>query len=259
MTSDRPPDPTRLATRQKLILTGLFLAKFDLMGLKSLGFESFAEAFNVIGYASGAKPASIKNYRDEFDPLFPNPRMGWHRRPIRDYCRIVYEDYNDLDLDSFSGLVKSFFGFDQNAASAAETLSSEDSASVFSQRLITGAAAEQYFESVHPSIPEFAGYAAENTTRFGCGYDFRLRREANESGFLAVEVKGLKDLTGSVSMTPKEHDVASALGERFYLFVVRNFREKPSHSIYRNPLSADLSFKRSERVLVQVSWVANIA
>jgi len=226
------------------------------MGLKSLGFESFAEAFNVIGYASGSKPASIKNYRDEFDPLFPN-RMGWHKRPIRDYCRAVYQEYGDLDLDSFSGLVKSFFGFDQNAASAIET-PRLDEASAFSQRLITGAAAEQYFESIHPRIPEFAGYLVENTTRFGCGYDFRLRREANEPDFLAVEVKGLKDLTGSLSMTPKEHDVASTLGERFYLFVVRNFREKPSHSIYRNPLSADLSFKRSERVLVQVSWVASI-
>jgi len=257
LTPDRPQDPARLATRQKLILSGLFLAKFDLMGLKSLGFESFAEAFNVIGYASGSKPASIKNYRDEFDPLFPNLRMGWHKRPIRDYCRAVYQEYGDLDLDSFSGLVKSFFGFDQNAASAIET-PRLDEASAFSQRLITGAAAEQYFESIHPRIPEFAGYLVENTTRFGCGYDFRLRREAHEPDFLAVEVKGLKDLTGSLSMTPKEHDVASTLGERFYLFVVRNFREKPSHSIYRNPLSADLSFKRSERVLVQVSWVASI-
>ena len=257
MTPDRPQDPARLATRQKLILSGLFLAKFDLMGLKSLGFESFAEAFNVIGYASGSKPASIKNYRDEFDPLFPNLRMGWHKRPIRDYCRAVYQEYGDLDLDSFSGLVKSFFGFDQNAASAIET-PRLDEASAFSQRLITGAAAEQYFESIHPRIPEFAGYLVENTTRFGCGYVFRLRREAHEPDFLAVEVKGLKDLTGSLSMTPKEHDVASTLGERFYLFVVRNFREKPSHSIYRNPLSADLSFKRSERVLVQVSWVASI-
>jgi hypothetical protein len=36
--------------------------------LKELSFESFVEAFNVIGYALGSKPASIKNYRDEFDP-----------------------------------------------------------------------------------------------------------------------------------------------------------------------------------------------
>ncbi len=58
------------------MLAGLYLSKFDALGLKRLGFKSFAEAFNVIGYAVGAPPASIKNYRDEFDPLFPNRRKG---------------------------------------------------------------------------------------------------------------------------------------------------------------------------------------
>ena len=61
----------RFATRDKLMLAGLFLSKYDALGLKKLGFETFAEAFNVIGYALGARPASIKNYRDEFDPFFP--------------------------------------------------------------------------------------------------------------------------------------------------------------------------------------------
>jgi hypothetical protein len=66
----------QIAPRNKLILTGLYLSKYDSLGLRELGFESFAEAFNVIGYAMGSRPASIKNYRDEFDPLFPNRRKG---------------------------------------------------------------------------------------------------------------------------------------------------------------------------------------
>src|SRR5258708_27539037 len=73
-------DSQQIAKREKLILVGLYLAKYDSLGLKRLGFESFAEAFNVIGYALGSRPASIKNYRDEFDPLFPNRRKGWHKR-----------------------------------------------------------------------------------------------------------------------------------------------------------------------------------
>jgi hypothetical protein len=84
-------NPQRVATREKLILAGLYLSKYDPLGMKKLGFESFTEAFNVIGYAMGSQPASIKNYRDEFDPLFPNRRKGWHKRPIRDYCRKVFE------------------------------------------------------------------------------------------------------------------------------------------------------------------------
>jgi hypothetical protein len=62
------------STREKLILAGLFLSKFDAEGLNSLGFSSFSEAFNVLALCQNSSPASLKNYRDEFDPYFSNPR-----------------------------------------------------------------------------------------------------------------------------------------------------------------------------------------
>jgi hypothetical protein len=249
-----------MTTKKKLILSGLYLSKFDSLGIKKLGFDNFKEAFNVIGYALGSRPASIKNYRDEFDPLIEtNPRKGWHKRPARTHILANFEEYNGLDFQSFTALVKSFFGADGNAwTPIAPTEEQDEGASSFAQRLITGLAAEQYFESKHADIPLFKGYVAENTTRFGCGYDFRLRTELNQKDFLAVEVKGLKDQTGSLSMTPKEHDVASVMRERFFLFVVKNFRELPSHEIFQNPLSGNLQFKRTERVTVQVSWLTTV-
>jgi hypothetical protein len=248
----------RIATRDKLILAGLYFSKYDSLGLKKLGFESFAEAFNVIGYALGSQPASIKNYRDEFDPLFPNLRKGWHTRPMRPYCAKVFEEYKNLDLESFAGLVKSFAGYDENAWSAVQAEEGQDdSGAYFAKRLITGLAAEQYFESVLPRLPEFEGYVAENTTRLGCGYDFRLQT-ATHSDFLAVEVKGLRERIGSLSMTPKEHEVAIALKDRFFLFVVKNFQEAPCHEIFQNPLSGRLQFRKNQRVVVQVSCLANL-
>jgi uncharacterized protein DUF3883 len=251
-------NPQRIATREKRILVGLYLSKYDSLGLKKLGLESFAEAFNVIGYAMGSKPASIKNYRDEFDPLFPNRRKGWHKRRTRDYCLKVFEEYRNLDLDSFTGLVKSFVGYDENVWSEVQSRGEEDeSESQFANRLITGLAAEQYFESVQSKLSEFKGYSVENTTRLGCGYDFRLRIEANPD-FLAVEVKGLKGLTGSLSLTPKEYEIATALRDRFFLFVVKNFQETPFHEIFRNPLSGRLRFKKNERVTVHISWLASV-
>ncbi|MDQ2899572.1 MAG: DUF3883 domain-containing protein [Acidobacteriota bacterium] len=236
-------------------MTGLYLSKFDSLGLKELGFESFVEAFNVMGYAMGSKPASIKNYRDEFDPLFPNRRKGWHKRPIRAYCLKVFEEYKNLDFESFTGLVKSFVGYNENVVQAEEE--QDESGSRFAKRLITGLAAEQYFGSIQASVPEFKGYVAENTTRYGCGYDFRLRTEAQEK-FLAVEVKGLKEKTGSVSLTHKEHQVATVLRDRFYLFVVKNFQESPFHEIFRDPLSGKIRFTKNERVTVQVSWLTSV-
>jgi len=251
-------DSRRIATRDKLILSGLYLSKYDSVGLRKLGFETFKEAYNVIGYAMGSQPASIKNYRDEFDPLFPNRRKGWYKRPTRDYCLKVFEKYKGLDLESFTGLVKSFVGYDENAWS--EMLGEDephDGESCFAKRLITGLAAEQYFMSVQPTLPEFGDCVVENTTRLGCGYDFRLRTEDHEN-FLAVEVKGLRERMGSLSLTPKEHATATTLGDRFFLFVVKNFRESPFHEIYQNPLSGRLQFKRSERVTVHVSWLATV-
>lgn len=252
------PNPQRIATREKLILAGLFLSKYDSVGLKKLGFQSFIEAFNVIGYALGGKPAAIKNYRDEFDPLFPNRRKGWHKRPTREYCLKVFNEYKDVDLETFTGLVKSFVGYDENAWSEVQTKETKaDSASLFAKRLITGLAAENYFEAVQSRLAEFKGYASENTTRLGCGYDFRLRSETDKN-FLAVEVKGLTERTGSLSLTPKEHQVAEALTDRFFLFVVKNFCESPFHEIYQNPLSGSLRFAKKERVVVHVSWLANV-
>lgn len=238
-------NPDRIANRTRLILTGLFLAKYDSVGLSRLGFRSFAEAYNVIGYALGSQPASIKNYRDEFDPLLSNRRKGWHKRPIRDYCLKVFEEYKSLDIDLFAGLIRSFVGYDENIASEAQAEEAGRGASSgFAKRLITGLAAEQYFESVQHSIPEFRDFELENTTRLGCGYDFRLHA-LKQDGFLAVEVKGLRELKGSLSLTPREYEAATAMQDRFYLFVVKNFQKSPLHEIFPNPLSSRLKFTKA--------------
>lgn len=201
----------RIGRREKLILVGLYLSKYDSLGLKRLGMDSLTEAFNVTGYALGSKPASIKNYRDEFDPLFPNRRKGWHKRETRVYCLKIFREYRKLDLEPFTGLIQSFFGYDESVLSELEFKDKPATGeSQFAQRLITGLAAEQYFESIQPSLAEFKSYAVENTTRLGCGYDFRLHAGSDKE-FLAVEVKGLNDTTGTLSFTPKEYELARAL------------------------------------------------
>src|ERR1700688_3741000 len=124
----------KIATREKLILVGLYLSKYDSLGLKRLGLENFTEAFNVLGFAMGSKPASIKNYRDEFDPLFPNRRKGWHKRETRAYCLRVFEEYRNLDLQSFTALIESFVGYDENAWSQFRAKKKPERESHFAQR-----------------------------------------------------------------------------------------------------------------------------
>ena len=251
-------DPSRIASREKLILTGIYLSKFGSLGLKKLGFRTYAEAYNVVGYALGSQPASIKNYRDEFDPIFPNSRKGWHKREIREYCKRVLDEYGRLDFETFAGLIRSFAGYNDNAWSAVQAGDERgERASGFAKRLITGLAAERYFESVHSTLPEFRSLTIENTTQLGCGYDFKLIGES-DADFLAVEVKGIRETSGSVSLTPKEFEVATELQDRFYLFVVKNFQKTPYHELYSNPLAGNLQFTRTERVLIQVSWLTRV-
>ncbi len=251
-------DPAQITTREKLILTGLYLSKYGPRGLKKLGFQTFSEAYNVVGYALRSRPSSIKNYRDEFDPIFPNRRKGWHKREIREYCKKVLDAYVDLDFESYSGLVKSFSGYNEDAWSEIEIDDKrEKQDSGFAKRLITGIAAERYFESVHSMVPEFKDCSIENRTQLGCGYDFKLSRTGDED-FFAVEVKGMREQNGSVLLTPKEFEVAKKLQERFFLFVVKNFQKSPYHEIFPNPLAGSLQFTRTERVLVQVSWLTRV-
>lgn len=245
-----------LSLREKPILVGLYLSKFNSDGLRALGFDSFVEAFNVIGLALGVRPASVKNYRDEFDPLFSNSRKGWHKRPTRDYCRAVYDAFAGLNLEDFTNLLKRVIYSDRDLGALVEEVERKqgDDRS-FAKRLITGQAAEQYFKSKYKEIGLFKDFDLEDTTQLGCGFDFKL---FSPKVFYGIEVKGLSEPSGSVALTNKEHSVASILKERFFLFVVKNFKEHPFHELYPDPLNGSLVFARVEQRILQVSWTAKL-
>lgn len=71
--------------------------------------------------------------------------------------------------------------------------SEEDKSRTFAKRLITVQAAEQYFRDNYQAVPEFNGLVYEETTKFGCGFDFRV---LHDTGFYAIEVKGLEKAKG---------------------------------------------------------------
>jgi len=98
----------------------------------------------------------------------------------------------------------------------------------------------------------------ENTTMYGCGYDFRFRRERTDNEFLAVEVKGLMESAGGLTMTRREHEAAAALRDRYYLFVVKNFRRSPSHQMFQDPLSGWAYFENLSGWFRQVSWLTSV-
>ncbi len=246
----------QLSLRERPILAGLYFSKFDSEGLQRLGFDGFAQAFNVIGSALGVPPASVKNYRDEFDPIFPNKRKGWHRRPVRDYCRAVLDSFGGLNLEDFTSLLKRLIYKEHDLDLLMEEVEREKGEYLsFAKRLMTGQAAEQYFKSKYKEVGFFKDLELEDTTRLGCGFDFRLH---SPSTFYGVEVKGLSETSGTIAFTDKEHAVASLLRERFFLYVVKNFRESPFHELYQDPLDGKLVFDRVEQKAVQISWTTRL-
>lgn len=248
--------------RERQILCGLFLSKFDRRGLDYFGFKGFVEAFNAFGYSLKAQPASIKNYRDELDPYFPNARRGWHKRLLRTHCRRVLDAYGDAEIERLGELIESFLVPIADTTHMPEvrrvlSIHDAETCSSFAKRLITGKAAEHYFAVKYSSIAEFSGMTLTDTTGCGCGFDFKLV-PVSGSPALAVEVKGLRDRSGQVQLTDLEHDMADALRDRYYLVLVRNFAEEPFHTVINNPVHSALRFTEVERTEVRRSWCANV-
>ena len=198
-------------------------------------------AFNVLGYSLGSSPASIKNYRDEFDRLFPdNPRKGW-QRPLKKRSEKIFNDFYPLDFDSFTYLIKSFLIPHYEEEKTVLSVIKPDINESVSKRLITGKAAEEYFKLAYPSITEFKNYDLKDTTNFACGFDFKLSFNAN---FYCVEVKGINANSGNIMLTEKEYFAANELRMQYCLFVVKNFAEKPYHQFFFDPLNSGLSFHK---------------
>ncbi len=176
---------------------------------------------------------------------------------MRGYCKVLYDSFGGLSLEEFTGLLKRVVYEEPDIQLLVEQVDREAGTDrSFAKRLITGQAAEQYFRSNYKGIGLFKNLELEDTTRLGCGFDFRLASPSVPS--YAVEVKGLEGTAGSIVLTDKEHSVAAILKSRFVLFVVKNFRESPFHELHQDPLGGRLTFTRVERRVVQVNWTTNL-
>lgn len=237
-------------------MIGLFLSRFDKMALNGLGFSSFRQAYNVLGFAIGFLPKSIQNYRDEFDPFFPNHRKGWRNRELRDYCRVIKDTTQKMSFDEMLNMIK---GFLDNSIINEEDIRKDKghaSSESVAKRLITGKSAEEYFLMNYKSLDVFSQYAAEDTTLLGCGFDFKLSCDNRR---YYVEVKGINEKYGNILMTEKEFNVADDLREFYCLFIVSNFRYKPEHRVIFNPLySPMIEFHRQEQYIQRILYSGNI-
>ncbi len=198
----------------------------------------------------------------EFDPSFPNSRIGWKNKAIRPSRQAFIDEYGALDLNEFLEVIRTQFAGELDIdlsvgrAAIAAGIRDEESSS-FARRIMTGQAAENYFEANYRKVVRFRDCVLQRTTSYGCGFDFKLSPPAEP--FLAVEVKGLRTPSGQIQMTEKAFKMARFLSNRFYLYIVTDFAHSPKPCIIENPLDAGMSFERREVKSEQSIWVAQIS
>ena len=249
------------AKNKKMMLAGLFLSKFNQEGYEALGYKSFAEAYRGLAAVVGGPWRSVKQYRDEFDPVFDNGRKGWHKRKMHPSRKLFLDEYGEMGLEEFAQLVQTQFAsegdidLDINRAvyQAGVKVGGESS---FAARMMTGKGTENYFEEHYAEYPRFSVCDVKRTTDMGCGFDFKLTPPHED--FLGVEVKGLKKRSGQIQLTEKEFMMADKLEKRFYLYVVTNFSAEPVPRIIENPLNSGITFECKTNKIEQKVWTANL-
>lgn len=241
------------------LIVAYYLSKFDKIAYLQLGFPTSTATHAEVGRLLGVNPNSVKNMRDEFDPLHDNDRAGWYQRPLRPSRAKVIESFQDLSEEELRDVVLEIITNPEFTASddfsdvvtpIAKREKDKKGKSIFILRGPTGRKAEEHFMAFHQTHNLPALGMLRDTRDHGCGYDFAIDTGQKE---IQIEVKGLDGDSGGITFTSKEWDTAKKQGDDYYLVIVRNVSADPSFQIIQNPSSV-LSPKKSVFTTVQVRW-----
>lgn len=94
---------------KKEMLAGLFLSKFSEEGLRRLGYKTYRDAYRGLSRLVGGKPLAVRGYRDEFDPVFPNGRVGHSKRTMRPSRKAILKQFGGLNIDEMAQVLEEQF------------------------------------------------------------------------------------------------------------------------------------------------------
>jgi hypothetical protein len=241
------------------MVVAYYLSKYNDSAYIALNHGTKSKTHEAIGNALGVNKNTVKNMRDEFDPLHENKRVGWHQRELRPSRKRVVELYQSLQEEELRDVVLELL---ENAGTfsygnSTDLINESDETNsdpVFIVRGITGKKAEEIFIELFEanSIP-LRGDIIDKRD-YGCGYDFEIIGASRAY----IEIKGLDGDSGGISFTSKEWDVAQKEGENYFLVIVKNVSTTPSVEIIQNPAKV-LKPKKYIFTTVQIRWNLAIA
>jgi hypothetical protein len=236
------------------MLAGYYLSRFDEIAYRRFPCNTQADVHKYLADRIGVPASSVKLWRDEFDPIHPNSRKGWHNRKMAP-SRVRMAEM--LAGVSEAGVYRLLDDCMQNPdADVIEMLQQAESVQdetvrAPSTRGVTGARAEELFVEWFESGQSIFDAPLKDCRQLQCGYDF----EATFNGDVVyVEVKGLKGQTGGVLLTDKEWSVANDVGDKYFLVIIRCVDSvEPRLEVFRDPTNA-LSASQNVTTVIQVSW-----
>ena len=250
------------ANRTAALIVCYYLSRYDATARKNLGFKSWNEAYAEIGKRLQINPSSVKNMRDEFDPIHENKRRGWHQRPLRPSRAEVVNNFCEMPEPEILILINGIlneksYEVEEPLAQIIHEIGSREAEklrrNVFVNRGTTGRAAEEAFLQNRQETLEFFPGDISDKRDHGCGYDFEIDTKSKKT---FIEIKGLDSDTGGVCFSSKEWEQATKLGTQYWLVLVRNVSTKPSFQCIQSP-AHKLSAKQS--LLKRVVSIFNVS
>jgi hypothetical protein len=233
-----------------------YLARFDKAAYENLGFGNQLETHDKIGELLSINPHTIKNWRDEFDPLFGH-RLGWYQRPLTLSRVQVAQALDELDETQIFEIVKDILfkvsGDAEDLEQLTDIVKTDDQKrkkSKYILRCPTGKAAEKFFIDYFIENQKPIAGKLMDCRDLGVGYDFKIE---GKNGSCFVEVKGVSQYSGEVLFTGKEWIVAQREGVNYFLCVVSNLNTEPNILFIQNPADK-LKPKKNIYTSIQICW-----
>ncbi|HAU36469.1 MAG TPA: hypothetical protein DCX07_01970 [Phycisphaerales bacterium] len=238
------------------IIVAYAMSRLDAEFLHRFSYRSWRAAFADSGQRLGVPLASMKNLRDEFDPLHPNARSGWHQRPLRPNRQRVLGEFSEASDEALIEVVGRILRRDAEVQQLVVTpiAATRERVEDVAERLRTGRLAEEYFLQHSAAICGVDTVELLDRRQDACGFDFGRRQDDH----LAIEVKGLKALSGQILFTDHEWQQANRRQDKYWLVVIGGIAEMPRPRLVRNPattIEAVSTFRHS----TVVSWRARIS
>jgi hypothetical protein len=238
------------------IIVAYAMSRLDDAFLRRFGYSSWHKAFAGIGARLGVRPASMKNLRDEFDPVHPNTRQGWHKRPLRPNRQRVLGEFCDASDEAVFDVVERLLAGDKEIEESITKPIATAKAAVanVAERLRTGRLAETFFMEHSEAICGVSRKSLLDYRDQACGFDFGVRGK----DLLAIEVKGLKLLRGPILFTDNEWNLANRRENNYWLVIVGGLEKKPQATLIKHP-AGSLKVKSLIRNVSAISWTANVS